>query len=321
MKSKSILSKIDFEKAATLSGRLIGGMGRVIKGKDEFLKLLITAFLAEGHVLIEDLPGTGKTTAVKSLSKIFESLEFKRIQFTPDLLPYDITGVEVWDPVSASFVLKKGPVFANIILADEINRTTPKVQSALLEVMGEKQVTIGSRTFPFDGPFFVAATENPIEFEGTYPLPEAQKDRFLMKLSIGYPDQKSEFDIVKSDPSENSLKDLEPLCSHEELEELLHSVSNVYCDDKIIHCAVSIASRTRQHSSTRIGVSPRGTLMLIKACRAYALVSGRDYVTDQDLSILAPLVLAHRLQLKNVKNSAEELIREVTAIEIQKLSS
>ncbi|MBB6482029.1 AAA family ATPase [Spirochaeta isovalerica] len=310
---------MEFEQATELTHRLISAMGRVIKGKNDFLKLLITALLAEGHVLVEDLPGTGKTTAVKTLSRIIGSLDFKRIQFTPDLLPYDITGVEVWDPVSASFVLKKGPVFANIILADEINRTTPKVQSALLEVMAEKQVTIGTMTYPFEGLFFVAATENPIEFEGTYPLPEAQKDRFLMKLSIGYPDSESEFEIIKTDPSATSLEELTPICRPEELNDLIDAAKSVYCDDKLIRCAVSIAERTRNHSSVQMGVSPRGSLMLIKACRAFALVSGRDYVIDQDIADLAPLVFAHRIRLKNVKKSAESLIEEVTAVEIQKI--
>lgn len=294
-------------------------MAQVIRGKREFLQFLTTAFLAEGHVLIEDLPGTGKTTAVKTLSHIVDGLDFKRIQFTPDLLPYDITGVEIWDPVSSSFILKKGPVFANIILADEINRTTPKVQSALLEVMAEKQVTIGSKTYPFEGLFFVAATENPIEFEGTYPLPEAQKDRFLMKLSIGYPDEENEFQIIKTNPSKTILNTMHSLCESSEIEELIASVDSVFCDDRIIRCAVSIAKKTRTHSSVELGVSPRGSLMLIKACRAYALVKGRDYVIDQDLVELAPLVFGHRLRMKNVKKSAEILIGEVTALEIQKI--
>ncbi len=280
---------------------------------------MTTAFLAGGHVLIEDYPGTGKTTAVKTMSHIINNLDFKRIQFTPDLLPYDITGVEIWDPESSSFILKKGPVFANIILADEINRTTPKVQSALLEVMAEKQVTIGRRTYPFDGLFFVAATENPIEFEGTYPLPEAQKDRFLMKLSIGYPDESSEFDIIKLNPSKNILNNIDPILDSKEIEEVLEIVDTVFCDDRLIRCAVSISKKTRNHSSVELGVSPRGSLMLIKACRAYAVVNGRSYVIDQDLIDLAPLVLGHRIRMKNIKKSAEQLIREVASLEIQKI--
>lgn len=307
------------EKYIETASKIVDHMSQVIKGKREFLQYLTTAFLAEGHVLIEDLPGTGKTTAVKTLSHIVDGLNFKRIQFTPDLLPYDITGVEIWDPVSSSFILKKGPVFANIILADEINRTTPKVQSALLEVMGEKQVTIGSETYPFEGLFFVAATENPIEFEGTYPLPEAQKDRFLMKLSIGYPDEDSEFEIVKTNPSKNILEGIEPICEPSEIDELLAYVDTVFCDDRLIRCAVSIAKKTRTHSSVEMGVSPRGSLMLIKACRAFAIVKGRDYVIDQDIVDLSPLVFAHRMRMKNVKKSAENLVREVTSLEIQKI--
>jgi MoxR-like ATPase len=307
------------DKSIELASQIVEHMSQVIKGKREFLQYLTTAFLAEGHVLIEDLPGTGKTTAVKTLSHIVSGLNFKRIQFTPDLLPYDITGVEVWDPVSASFVLKKGPVFANIILADEINRTTPKVQSALLEVMAEKQVTIGSETYPFKGLFFVAATENPIEFEGTYPLPEAQKDRFLMKLSIGYPDEDSEFEIIKTNPSKTILNNIPPICEPQEIEELLESVDSVFCDDRLIRCTVAIAKKTRNHSSVEMGVSPRGSLMLIKACRAYALVMGRDYVVDQDIIDLAPLVFSHRMRMKNVKKSASSLVQEVTSLEIQKI--
>ena len=307
------------EKNIDLASQIVQHMSQVIKGKKQFLEYLTTAFLAEGHVLIEDLPGTGKTTAVKTLSRIVSGLDFKRIQFTPDLLPYDITGVEVWDPVSSSFVLKKGPIFANIILADEINRTTPKVQSALLEVMAEKQVTIGRETHAFKGLFFVAATENPIEFEGTYPLPEAQKDRFLMKLSIGYPDEESEFEIIKTNPSKTILDNISPICDPRDIEELLESVNTVFCDDRLIRCAVAIAKKTRNHSSVEMGVSPRGSLMLIKACRAYALVKGRDYVVDQDIIDLAPLVCSHRMRMKNVKKSASDLIQEVTSLEIQKI--
>jgi len=312
-------SNLSFDNAIRLASKIVDHMSLVIKGKREFLQYLTTAFLAEGHVLIEDLPGTGKTTAVKTMSHIVRDLDFKRIQFTPDLLPYDITGVEVWDPSSSSFILKKGPVFANIILADEINRTTAKVQSALLEVMAEKQVTIGSRTYPFEGIFFVAATENPIEFEGTYPLPEAQKDRFLMKLSIGYPDEESEFEIIKTNPSKNILNKVLPICEPQEIQEVIESVDSVFCDDRLIHCVINIAKKTRTHSSVEMGVSPRGSLMLIKACRAYALVLGRDYVIDQDLITLAPLVLSHRMRMKNVKKSAENLIMEVTSLEIQKI--
>ncbi|MCP4298467.1 MAG: AAA domain-containing protein [Proteobacteria bacterium] len=309
----------NFDTAIRLASQIVDQMSLVIKGKKEFLQLLTTAFLAEGHVLIDDLPGTGKTTAVKTMSHIVNNLDFKRIQFTPDLLPYDITGVEVWDGESSSFVLKKGPVFANIILADEINRTTPKVQSALLEVMAEKQVTIGTRTYPFSGLFFVAATENPIEYEGTYPLPEAQKDRFFMKLSIGYPDEESEFEIIKTNPSKNVLETIEPICEAVEIEETIGSVDCVYCDDSLIRCAVEIVNRTRNHSSVEMGVSPRGALMLVKGCRAYALVKGRAYVIDQDIVDIAPYVLSHRIRMKNIKKSAESLIKEVTSVEIQKI--
>lgn len=307
------------DTAITLASDIVQYMSQVIKGKKEFLQFLTTAFLAEGHVLIEDLPGTGKTTAVKTMSHMVEGLNFKRIQFTPDLLPYDITGVEIWDPSTSSFVLKKGPVFANIILADEINRTTPKVQSALLEVMAEKQVTIGSKTYPFEGIFFVAATENPIEFEGTYPLPEAQKDRFLMKLSLGYPDEESEFDIIKINPSQTVLSSLKSICSPEIMDGVMQSVDTVFCDDRLIKCAVAIARKTRNHPSVEMGVSPRGSLMLVKACRAYAIVKGRDYVIDQDIVDLAPKVYSHRMRMKNVKKSAESLIGEVTSLEIQKI--
>jgi MoxR-like ATPase len=294
---------------------LIEGAERIIKGKREFLELLIAAILAGGHVLIEDNPGLGKTTVAKTLAKLIDGgkkgLVFKRIQFTPDLLPYDITGVDVFDPQARSFRFIPGPVLANIVLADEINRTTPKVQSALLEVMAERQVTIGQTTHLPPEPFFVIATENSIESEGTFPLPAAQLDRFMMRLSMGYPDRDAELAILDENPSEEGLAKLAPVIKLTEFNAAKKAAASVFCHSALKEAVVDIIRDTRIHRGFTLGASPRAALHLLEAARSLALVRGRDYVTDEDLAVLAAPVLAHRLKLRDPRSQGDKLIREI----------
>jgi len=313
------------EKACKLISSLIESMEKVIRGKHEVIELLLTCLISGGHVLIEDVPGLGKTTIAKTLAKLIsknkkgESVSFKRIQFTPDLLPYDITGVDIFDPGKKKFVFAKGPVFANIVLADEINRTTPKVQSALLEVMAEKQVTVGNRTYSMEPLFFVVATQNPIETAGTYPLPFAQIDRFIMKLKVGYPDENQEIDIVKENPSIKIMPNIKPVCGKEDILEIQNIADNIYCDEKLIKTAVSVVNMTRKHQGIELGASPRASIMLIKAAKAYALVKGREYVIDQDIIDLASLIIAHRLKLKDINLDIEYEIRSYTINQLAEL--
>jgi MoxR-like ATPase len=317
---------LDLKSAHLLARRLVDGLASVIRGKELVLEHLVTGILAGGHVLIEDVPGLGKTTLAKTVAKLVsrsrkgDAVIFRRIQFTPDLLPYDITGVDVFDPGTRSFVFTPGPVFANVLLADEINRTTPKVQSALLEVMAEGQVTVGNTTYTMDPFFFVIATQNPVEMEGVYPLPLAQIDRFLMKLHIGYPDVEVEIGIVRDDPAARVMPEVRPVCGKQEILAARARVESVYCDDKLLRAAVGISAATRAHPGVVLGASPRGSLMLVQAARAFALVRGREYVIDQDLIDLAPLVIAHRLRLKDTRTDAGDLVREVVMSELARLS-
>lgn len=317
-KSSESLSK-ELETTQDIVSRLLAGLGSVIKGKDQFLQYMVTGLIAGGHILLEDLPGTGKTTAARALAHAISQTTFKRIQFTPDLLPYDITGVDVWDAHKSQFTFSKGPIFGNVILADEINRTTPKVQSALLEVLAEGQVTVGNQTYPMESLFFVMATQNPIEMEGTYPLPAAQVDRFLMKLSLGYPSIKEEIEIVSTQPGTTILPNMKSCISKKEILSLRKNASSVFCDPRLIQCAVHIADKSRHAPGITLGVSPRGTIMLINACRAFALVQGRNYVIDQDIVTLAPLVYSHRIQTKSGKFDANKLITDITASEVDKI--
>jgi MoxR-like ATPase len=325
-KDPSYLSEAEIRQFHSFTDNIIDNLERVIRGKRKVLEYLVTGLIAGGHILIEDVPGLGKTTLAKTLAHLIsrtrkgKPVVFKRIQFTPDLLPYDITGVDIYDQKNNTFVFYPGPAFANILLADEINRTTPKVQSALLEVMAENQITIGNRTHTMDAFFFVIATQNPVETEGTYPLPLAQIDRFLMKIRIGYPDEEVEIGIVKDDPAYTIMPHITPVCGKEDILNIRHSVNKIYCDERLIRVAVNITAATRKHRGIELGASPRASLMLIKAARAYALINGRSYIIDQDIVDIAPLVVAHRLRLKALKLDAEALVRELTLEALQKIT-
>ena len=295
---------------------LISGAERVIRGKREFLEFFTAGILAGGHILLEDYPGLGKTTVAKTFAALIagadgKPLLFKRIQFTPDLLPYDITGVDVFDPETRSFRFIPGPVLANIVLADEINRTTPKVQSALLEVMAERQVTIGSSSHKPPEPFFVIATENPIESEGTFPLPAAQLDRFMMRLSLGYPDRESELSILEDNPAGRTLAELEPVLGEAEFLAAKSAAASIYCHKNLKEAVADITRDTRTNRGFLLGASPRAGLHFIDAVKALALVRGRDYVIDEDLLVLAVPVLNHRLRLRDPRAQGEKLIREI----------
>lgn len=314
--------KLDLNYSNKILTSLKSGIGKVIKGKDDFIQQLLTAIIADGHILLEDLPGLGKTTVAKVLAKLIQKKEaehplFSRIQFTPDLLPYDITGVDVFDPNENKFVFRKGPVFTTILLADEINRATPKVQSALLEAMGEKQVTIGLNTYKLDDLFFVIATQNPLDMEGTYPLPMAQLDRFLMKLKIGYPEEQFEKEIVTQEPSRTKLHKLEAVCNTSDIKKIQEMANQVYCDEKIVDIAVKLCQNTRNISVVEYGISPRGTIMLIRVARALALINNRDYVVEQDIIDVSVPVLAHRLKLRDLQINSEEIIREAAIAAIK----
>ena len=317
---------LDFAASHALSRRLIEGLQTVIRGKRTVLEYLVTCVLAGGHLLIEDVPGLGKTTLAKTVARLVSRSRqgshviFRRIQFTPDLLPYDITGVDVFDPSTGKFVFSPGPVFANVLLADEINRTTPKVQSALLEVMAEGQVTIGNKTHRLDPFFFVMATQNPVEMEGVYTLPIAQIDRFLMKLRVGYPAPEVEVEIVRDDPSRTVMPEVQAVCGRDEILGAREAVGNVFCDEKLIRAAVGISTATRSHPGIALGASPRGSLMLVRAARALALVHDREYVIDQDLIDLAPLVIAHRLRMKDPRMDPEAVAREITMSQLSHVS-
>ncbi|EMF0310528.1 MoxR family ATPase [Enterococcus faecium] len=254
---------------------------------------MIVALLAGGHVLFEDIPGVGKTLLVKALAKAVQGT-FSRVQCTPDLLPSDILGFSVYNSQSKEFEFRPGPIFTTILLADEINRTTPRTQSALLEAMAENHATIDNNTYPLDNHFFVLATQNPIEYEGTYPLPEAQLDRFLFRLQIGYPSFDDEL-LLLLDKFEKVLNNLKVVLNSQEIEEIKTSVANVFVSPEVASYALQLVSATRTHSAIQLGISPRGSLAFIQAAKAYALIHGRNYVTPKDLQELVPFVFSHRL--------------------------
>jgi MoxR-like ATPase len=277
--------------------KLISNVEKVVIGKTERVKLLIVGLLTNGHILIEDVPGLGKTTLALALAKSMGG-DFKRIQFTPDLLPSDVTGGFIYLPKTGDFEFRKGPVFTNILLADEINRTTPRTQSALLECMQEFKVSIDGKTFALPQPFMVVATENPIEYQGTYPLPEAQIDRFLMKIDMGYLPQEEEMKVVQGQKVKPPIEELTPVMGLEDIISLQSAVKNIEVSVHVVDYMVKLVSSTRHREDIKLGASPRASIALMKACSAWAMLEGRDYVIPEDVVKLLPWVLKHRISLQ-----------------------
>jgi len=277
--------------------KLIDNIEKVIVGKTETIKLLLVGLLTNGHILLEDVPGVGKTMLALALSKSISG-DFKRIQFTPDLLPSDVTGGFIYNPKTGDFDFRKGPVFCNILLADEVNRTTPRTQSALLECMQEYKVSIDGKTFPLPHPFMVVATQNPIEYQGTYPLPEAQIDRFLMKISIGYLQVDEEVRVISGQKFQHPVEDLQSVLSLEKIVKLQEQVKKIEVSPKIFDYIVRMVAATRKMEEVKIGASPRASISLMKATSAWALIEGRDYVVPDDVVNLLPYVLKHRIILQ-----------------------
>lgn len=299
-----------------LTQKLMENIKKVIVGKDEVILQLLIGLICGGHVLLEDVPGTGKTLLAKTLSQSLD-LNFNRVQFTPDLLPSDITGIHYYNQKQGEFVFRKGPVFTNILLADEINRATPRTQSSLLECMEEKQVTIDGETYQLGAPFMVIATQNPIETLGTFPLPEAQLDRFLMKLYMGYPDTCEGIDILKRFTYESPFPSLLPVADKSEFSEIGDIFKNTFVSEEIYYYIVKIVESTRNHTELLLGVSPRGSQALLKTSQAYAAMNGRDYVIPDDVKVMVKPVLAHRLVSRHVgkengKPVAFRILDEIT---------
>ncbi|EPD50106.1 hypothetical protein HMPREF1210_02954 [Paenisporosarcina sp. HGH0030] len=295
---------------------IVDNIERVMIGKREVAELSVVALIAQGHVLLEDVPGVGKTMMVRALAKSVGA-QFKRIQFTPDLLPSDVIGVSIYNPKEMEFQFRPGPIMGNIVLADEINRTSPKTQSALLEGMEEATVTIDGETMTIPKPFFVMATQNPIEYEGTYPLPEAQLDRFLLKLRMGYPSHTQEIEVLKRAEKSVPIENLNSVISLEDLILMQKEVKDIVVDDTIKNYIVDLANRTRKDSYIYLGVSPRGSLALMKASQAFAMLKGRDFVTPDDIQYLAPFVFSHRMILRSEARydgiTPEEIVERILA--------
>ena len=288
---------MDFKAIESKVNEVMDEVETVIIGKRDVIRLVLTSILSNGHVLIDDVPGVGKTTIAKSLAKTL-GCSFKRVQFTPDLLPSDVTGTSVFNQKTAEFEFRSGPIFAQFVLADEINRATPKTQSSLLECMEERQVTIDGITHPLPSPFFVIATENSVEYHGTYPLPEAQLDRFMMRISVGYPGMSEESQILESQTVEHPILNVKNTLNSAEIAGLQRAVTEVYLEPSVRDYIVQLVTATRNHPMVLLGASPRGSLNLSHAARSLAAVCGRDYVVPDDIKALAAPVLAHRLILK-----------------------
>ncbi|MDR8415190.1 MoxR family ATPase [Nonomuraea sp. 3-1Str] len=306
------------EELVSTAHRIREAIESVVEGKSDAVRLTLTVLLAEGHLLIEDVPGVGKTMLAKALARSIDC-PVRRVQFTPDLLPSDITGVSAYNQQTREFEFKPGPVFANIVVGDEINRASPKTQSALLECMEEHQVTVDGVTYRLDSPFMVIATQNPIEMEGTYPLPEAQRDRFTARVAMGYPEPRAELEMLDVHGGASPLDKLEPVATTAEVRALIEAVRGVYVSQPVKKYAIDLVVATRHSPDLRLGASPRSTLQLVRAARAHAALAGRDYVIPDDLQDLAVPVLAHRLlpsveaqgQRRHPEQVVTDLVRRV----------
>src|SRR6202166_1246059 len=302
---------------ANLIAQLQASIARVIRGKDEVIRLSLVALLAKGHLLIEDVPGVGKTTLAQALAKSFHCT-FQRIQFTSDLLPSDVLGVSVYNPETREFEFRSGPIFANVVLADEINRTTPRTQSALLEAMNEAQVTVDGRTLTLPQPFLVIATQNPVEHHGTYPLPESQLDRFLMRIKMGCPSHETEKELLRNRAADDPIETLEPVADVADVMTMQQAVTRVKVDSSLHDYALEIVNRTRKSDQLALGVSPRGTLMLQRAAQARAFLEGREFCLPDDFKQLAVAVFSHRVvastrhaSLQKKSETTEIVLREI----------
>lgn len=304
----------ELSDVVTVGGALAQAMNSVIEGKPEVVRTAVTVLLAEGHLLIEDVPGVGKTMLAKALARSID-VSVRRVQFTPDLLPSDITGVNIYNQETHDFEFRPGAVFANVVVGDEINRASPKAQSALLECMEEAQVTVDGHTYDLHHPFIIMATQNPVEMEGTYPLPEAQRDRFMARLSMGYPTPFAEMTMLASHGARSPLEDLRPVANAEDITRLIHAVRTVHAARAVQQYIVDLVSATRQHSMIRLGASPRAGLHLLRAARAHAALAGRDHVLPDDIQAIAGVVLEHRLLLSSeaqlARRSAGEVVSEI----------
>ncbi|QKY71451.1 MoxR family ATPase [Lentibacillus sp. CBA3610] len=304
--------------------KVLDNINEVMIGKEEETVLSLVALLAEGHVLLEDVPGVGKTMLVRALAKSL-NCDFRRIQFTPDLLPADVTGVSIYNPKELAFEFRSGPILGNIVLADEINRTSPKTQSALLEGMEENNVTVDGNTIPLKEPFFVMATQNPIEYEGTYPLPEAQLDRFILKMKLGYPSAEQEMQMLERTSKHHPIDSISAVMDRDELIAVQEEIKDVYIDKNVQAYIINLVTGTRENRAVYLGVSPRGSIALMKASKAYAYMHGRDYVLPDDVKYLAPFILAHRIILNAeakydglTSDSVIENIVQMTPVPIRK---
>ncbi|HET7440212.1 MAG TPA: MoxR family ATPase [Terriglobales bacterium] len=303
--------------ASQRAGQLEASLRSIIRGKDDVLRLALVSMLARGHLLIEGVPGVGKTTLGQALARALEC-SFQRVQFTSDMLPSDVLGISIYSAIEQQFEFKRGPVFTNILLADEINRTTPKTQSSLLEAMNEGQVTVDAHSYPLPQPFLVIATQNPVEHHGTYPLPESQLDRFLMRVHMGYPDGDAEREILRSEAGAAQLENLRPVLSGADMLEMQSAVTQIRVDDSLVTYTLEIVRKTRESEHLTLGVSPRGAQMLYRAAQAMAFVEGRSFCTPEDFKPLAVPVFAHRVVVDALYSStlkksdqADQIVREI----------